>query len=191
LPGSIAFKQEDASMSYAEQGRRWFLGLLANALFAVIGLCHAVLGLAYFGAPLRTKPGAGGSSGAFVDIGTLDDLPLGEWRLLTLDVMRQDGWEKTRARYSVWVCRRSLGDEGITVLSSLCPHLGCPINWRKDRDQFVCPCHNGTFDAQGGRMNGPAPRGMDSLPFEVRSGRLWVQWQEFKTGTAERVAVTV
>src|SRR5262245_58567033 len=110
-------------MSHAAQGRRWFLGLLANALFAVIGLCHAVLALAYFGAPLRTKQGVGDSSGDFVDAGALDDLPLSEWRLLTLEVMRQDGWEKTRAGYSIWVYRRSLGDDGVTVLSSLCPHL--------------------------------------------------------------------
>jgi Rieske Fe-S protein len=152
------------------------LGFLANSLFAVIGLFHAVLGLAYFGAPLRTKQGGGDSSGNFVDAGPLSNLPLSEWRLLTLDVMRQDGWEKTRTSYSVWVYRRTLGDDGVTVLSSLCPHLGCPISWRKEQEQFVCPCHNGTFDGHGGPIKGPSPRGMDSLAFEVRGGRLWVQW---------------
>jgi hypothetical protein len=44
--------------------------------------------------------------------------------------------------------------------------------------------------AVGRRTGGPPPRSMDLLPFEVRSGRLWVRWQDFKPGVADRVPVT-
>jgi hypothetical protein len=32
---------------------------------------------------------------------------------------------------------------------------------------------------------------MDPLEFEVRQGRLWVRWQDFKIGVPERIAVSV
>ena len=78
----------------------------------------------------------------------------------------------------------------MTVLSSICPHLGCPINWIADKDQFNCPCHGGIFNADGAHVGGPPPRSMDTLDFEVRAGRLWVRWQDFKIGVPQRVPVT-
>ena len=75
------------------------------------------------------------------------------------------------------------------MLSPLCPHLGCPINWHPDRSRFECPCHGGTFDAARERQGGPPPRPMDSLEHEVRAGRLWVRWQDLKIGVPERVPV--
>jgi hypothetical protein len=31
---------------------------------------------------------------------------------------------------------------------------------------------------------------MDALDYEVRADRLWVRWQDFKIGVADRVPVT-
>ena len=73
------------------------------------------------------------------------------------------------------------------MFSPICTHLGCPINWQPERQHFLCPCHGGTFDPQGLVTGGPPPRGMDALEFQVRSGQLWVRWQDFKIGVAQRV----
>lgn len=54
----------------------------------------------------------------------------------------------------------------LKVFTSICPHLGCSISYHPGRDQFLCPCHTGTFDLQGRRVSGPPPRPMDWL--EVR-----------------------
>ena len=83
------------------------------------------------------------------------------------------------------------GIGGIEVLAPICPHLGCPINWHPDQHRFVCPCHGGIFTSEGERVGGPVPRSMDALAFEIRQGRLWVRWQDFKIGVAERVPVHV
>ena len=56
----------------------------------------------------------------------------------------------------------------IEVLSSICPHLGCPLNWHPDHAEFVCPCHGGVFDAHGRHVAGPPPRSMD--PFGPPGG---------------------
>jgi Rieske Fe-S protein len=171
--------------------RRRFLGFLTNLLMSAIALLVAIPAVAYFVGPLRRKSAMRGAGPTFQDAGPLSDIPVGKLRLLSVETVHQDGWMKTRVRRAIWVRRQDDSDQRITVLSSICPHLGCPINWHADHSQFVCPCHGGTFDANGQHTGGPPPRSMDSLEFEVRAGHLWVRWQDFKIGVAERVPVSV
>jgi Rieske Fe-S protein len=176
-------------MANTASTRRGFLGSLTNVLMAAIGLIVAVPALGYFLAPLRRKAEAEGAGATFHDAGPLSDIPVGQWRLLALETSDEDGWKKTRVRHAIWVRRQEGGVEGITVLSSICPHLGCPINWHPDQSEFICPCHGGTFASDGKHTAGPPPRAMDPLEFEVRGEHLWVRWQDFKIGVAESVPV--
>jgi Rieske Fe-S protein len=156
-----------------------------------IGLIVAIPALGYFLSPLRRKTAAEGAGATFQDAGPLTNIPVGAWQLLSLETVNADGWKTSRVRHAIWVRRQDAGDQRITVLSSICPHLGCPINWHPDQSQFTCPCHGGLFDMRGQQSGGPPPRGMDPLEFEVRAGRLWVRWQDFKIGVAQRVPVSV
>jgi Rieske Fe-S protein len=151
----------------------------------------AIPAVAYFVGPLRKKSEDGDAAGAFQDAGPLSEIPVGEWRLLSVDMVQQDGWKKSRVKHAIWVHRKEKGEQSITVLSSICPHLGCPINWHPDQTQFICPCHGGIFNKDGDHTGGPPPRSMDPLPYEVRAGRLRVRWQDFKIGVAERIPVSV
>lgn len=170
--------------------RRLFLSFCTQLLMTVVSLLVAIPVLGYCIAPLRKKRGAEVSDPLFIDVGALTDFAVGEWCPRALEMVHEDGWKKTRVRHAVWVRRQGEGDAGIAVLSSICPHLGCPINWHPDQGQFVCPCHGGIFKADGRPIGGPVPRSMDALAFEVRAGRLCVRWQDFKIGVAERVPVS-
>jgi Rieske Fe-S protein len=170
--------------------RRQFLGIFTNALTAFIGLIVAIPAIIYFLSPLRRRPEAARTA-AFHDAGPLTEIPIGSWKLLSLEMVHADGWKKTSVRHAIWVRRRGETEKDITVLSSICPHLGCPINWHPDQSQFFCPCHGGIFNPDGQRTGGPPPRAMDPLDFEVRGGRLWVRWEDFKIGVAERISVSV
>jgi menaquinol-cytochrome c reductase iron-sulfur subunit len=181
----------ETGMANTDSNRRWFLGCLTNLVMAVVGLIVAIPALCYFLSPLRRRPGADGAEAVFQDAGPLSDIAVGQWRLLSMEMVHRDGWRTNRVRHAVWVRRRGEGSEGMMVLSSLCPHLACPINWYPDQRQFNCPCHGGVFDVDGRHTGGPPPRSMDPLEFEVRAGRLWVRWQDFKIGVAERVPVSV
>jgi Rieske Fe-S protein len=176
-------------MANAGTERRRFLSFVTKLLMAVIALLVAIPAVGYFLGPLRRRTGAEGA--AFQDAGPLADIPVGQWRLLSLEMVHADGWRRTRVRHAIWVRRRDESNQGIKVLSSICPHLGCPINWHPDQSEFICPCHGGIFNSDGQRTGGPPPRAMDPLEFEVRAGRLWVRWQDFKIGIAERVPVSV
>jgi menaquinol-cytochrome c reductase iron-sulfur subunit len=169
--------------------RRGFLGLCTSALLGVLGLVGAIPVFRYVGAPFRRKGGGSEGADSFVDLGPVDDLPVGEWRLVPLEMVRQDGWEKVRQQHAVWVRRMGDSEPEITVLSPICPHLGCPINWRPDQSQFLCPCHGGVFSPQGRTLGGPPPRSMDPLPLQVRNGRLLVRWGDFKIGVDQRIPV--
>lgn len=170
--------------------RRSFLALCTDGLLALIGVIIAVPAVAYILAPLRGKRGGAGSSQTFQAIASIDDLPIGEWKLLPLKVAQQDGWERKEVSHSVWVRRNSDAQNGISVLSPICPHLGCHVNWFPGKHEFICPCHGGTYNANGRYISGPPPRSMDPLQFQVHGGELYVWWQEFETGVPEEIPVT-
>jgi Rieske Fe-S protein len=174
-------------MRHPGTNRRGFLNFLTSLLLAGIGLIIAIPAIRYLLAPLWKK----GGKLDLVDVGSVADLPVGEWRLLTLETVQKDGWRMTRTSHAVWVRRQKEGDKELTVLSSICPHLGCPINWHPQQSEFVCPCHGGKFDVAGEKTGGPPPRAMDPLDWEVRADRLLVRWQDFKIGVSKPIAVNV
>jgi len=61
------------------------------------------------------------------------------------------------------------------VISAICTHLGCTVQWRDQAHEFACPCHGSLYNAQGKVIGGPAPR---SLPWfdvvQAPDGRLEV-----------------
>lgn len=95
-----------------------------------------------------------------------------------ITVEQRDGWRKVLSTKAVYVVRGTDGRP--RVLSSVCPHLGCTITWSERQGQFLSPCHNGVFAADGARISGPPPRGMDELETVVDNGMLRVRYQYFR-----------
>lgn len=52
-------------------------------------------------------------------------------------------------------------DQGLLALYGVCTHLGCLPKWVPTNSRFECPCHGSKFEANGGYIEGPAPRGLD------------------------------
>lgn len=65
-------------------------------------------------------------------------------------------------------------NEGITAFSRRCTDLGCLVSWNKEREQFVCPCHQGTFDKTGLNISGPPPRPLERFNIIRRGEQLYV-----------------
>lgn len=69
----------------------------------------------------------------------------------------------------------------LNVLASSCAHLGCPVRWEVQEGEglFLCPCHGGLYDINGGYVGGPPPRGLYRYTFEVREDGLIYVRHEF------------
>ena len=157
------------------------VALGACALAAPIGAAVVVLArpLKSRGVPLPVK------------ITILDSLPLnGPPRFFQVVTERRDAWTKFPANAIGAVFLRRIGAEEVVAFNASCPHLGCAVEFRKERDAFFCPCHNSDF-AKTGEVRGPSPsrRGLDTLRVEIREGgEVWVYFENFKTGIAEKVS---
>jgi cytochrome b6-f complex iron-sulfur subunit len=61
---------------------------------------------------------------------------------------------------------------GATALSLVCTHARCIVRWEDAEKRFLCPCHKGSFDAEGRVLSGPPPSPLRRL--EVRdAGDVW------------------
>ncbi len=49
-------------------------------------------------------------------------------------------------------------DRGFIALSRVCTHLGCLVNYNKERQILICPCHAGIYDLEGNVLSGPPPK---------------------------------
>ncbi len=58
-------------------------------------------------------------------------------------------------------------DQGYVALSRVCTHLGCLVDYQKDKKRFLCPCHAGVYDLSGNVISGPPPRPLPRFPLRV------------------------
>ena len=63
----------------------------------------------------------------------------------------------------------------IRVVSAVCTHLGCTVQWVSERNRWECPCHGSIFNQEGIVIKGPA---RNPLPWYAVSltpeGRLFI-----------------
>jgi cytochrome b6-f complex iron-sulfur subunit len=76
-------------------------------------------------------------------------------------------------RGATGVVIRKKGGE-LAAFSAICTHLGCVIQWEKDKQGFLCPCHAGRYSADGAVISGPPPRPLAKLAFTVANGTVTV-----------------
>ncbi|MFB2974127.1 Rieske 2Fe-2S domain-containing protein [Aerosakkonema funiforme] len=54
------------------------------------------------------------------------------------------------------------------AINPSCPHHKCTVEWKTEKNVFVCPCHGATFDAQGKVTKGPARRNLPLITVLVQ-----------------------
>jgi Rieske Fe-S protein len=62
--------------------------------------------------------------------------------------------------------------DGFRAFNATCTHLGCLVKWDGSLNQFVCPCHDGTYDADGRVVSGPPPMALRECKVEVEGDKL-------------------
>jgi len=66
-------------------------------------------------------------------------------------------------------------DESIVAYSGLCQHMGTPVEYKADRQQFVCPAHVSVFDAlrNGTTVDGSSPTKLPRILLKVVQRRVY------------------
>lgn len=175
-------------MDDADPDRRRFLRIATCALGGGLGIAVAVPALRMCAAPAGiqtvrtpTEP---------IDIGAVDSVSIGKaWR--KIDVVApvvSDAWTSARDVILGSAFVRRVSEAKVEALSASCPHLGCTIGVDVKSGSFRCPCHDSRWNGDGGRVaaTGPAKRDLDSLPIEIKEGRLRLTWVRYKPDTAAR-----
>jgi menaquinol-cytochrome c reductase iron-sulfur subunit len=169
-----ATAEQNANVA-APMGRRSYLLALFAIAGSVVGALLAVPLFRFATFPMRKTE----SETEWSDVGPATDFesltaPVAK----TITLERRDAWQTTTSQTAVYVLPLKAGV--LRVLSPICPHLGCSVQWQDTQNKFVCPCHSGTFTADGERIGGPPPRSMDSLEAKVENGTLKVRYQYFR-----------
>lgn len=150
----------------ADAGRRKFLGLAVGVIN--LGIVAVVGGpvLGFLGAPLGHRP-----KREWIAVAPLAELPDEGAVEVTYTVRVVDGYHLTDRDYSVYLRRK--GDE-VVCFDPACTHLGCRVEYQKEHDRFLCPCHGGVFDQDGKVVSGPPPKPLETHRTKVEGGRVWL-----------------
>ncbi len=165
--------------------RRSFLSLVTVALGGVVGAVLAVPIVQAIIFPTRKRVVSG--PGDPVPVASADAVGTKPLRVEITAATQRDAWAKvTNVRLgAAWLLRDAQNQ--IKCFSTTCPHLGCAVDYDPQADHFKCPCHNSAFDKDGGRIEGPAKRGLDPLETTVDAeGRVLVKFARFKIDVPER-----
>jgi menaquinol-cytochrome c reductase iron-sulfur subunit len=169
------------AQSSAAISRRSFVASLVGACAGVVATVVGTPMLRYILYPVRTASAASN----WTEVGNVTEFDKMEAPVSrTIELTQRDGWREVVAAQPVFVTRSAEGK--LQVLSPICPHLGCSVAWRPNQNKFVCPCHGGQFAADGARLSGPPPRGLDHLDVQVQDGKLLVQFQYFRSNVPDR-----
>ncbi len=52
----------------------------------------------------------------------------------------------------------------LSLVSQVCPHLGCLVGWNQSERTWDCPCHGSRFRPDGAVIAGPADKPLDPIP---------------------------
>jgi glycine/D-amino acid oxidase-like deaminating enzyme/nitrite reductase/ring-hydroxylating ferredoxin subunit len=55
----------------------------------------------------------------------------------------------------------------VHMMSAICPHLGCIVQWNDIEKSWDCPCHGSRFDCYGKVLNGPAVGNLETIEAEI------------------------
>ena len=62
------------------------------------------------------------------------------------------------------------------AVSGGCPHQCCIVGYNAKNTEFLCPCHQSTFNTSGQRTGGPAPTGLQKLTVCVDECAVYVSY---------------
>ncbi|HEY1903744.1 MAG TPA: Rieske 2Fe-2S domain-containing protein [Terracidiphilus sp.] len=160
----------------AAHSRRTFLFKLSVLLNAAVGAVLAVPIAGYLLGPSMKKNAGAGS---WIAIGSVNDFPVGETRLVDYQSPVARLGDGETAKVACWV--RRISAQQFQVFAINCAHLGCPVRWFAQSKLFLCPCHGGAYYEDGSRASGPPERGLFEYKYKLAGNSLMIHAGDMPT----------
>ena len=133
--------------------RRWLTYLMGTSLGAtLVSFFYPVL--RYIVPPVSSEP-------------SLSEIELD---VKASDILPNSGRIVPFSGKPVILFRTAAGE--LKALTATCTHLACTVQFRGDRSDIWCACHNGVYDANGTNISGPPPRPLTKLDVAVRGEKV-------------------
>jgi cytochrome b6-f complex iron-sulfur subunit len=145
-----------------ETGRREFIKKAITGALVLLGLGYLVPAVKLF-APVKSRD----KELVFFPLIAEDDIPRSGVKKAELAFIVAGKERKSR----VFIVS---SPTELAVFSATCSHLGCLVNYHKEKREFICPCHGGRYDLAGKNIEGPPPAPLTRLPLESRDGMILV-----------------
>jgi Rieske Fe-S protein len=183
-------------LSVSPAPRRGFVKqALAVVAGAIVSLIPLAAGVAVFLDPLRKrrqKGGKGQDDEGFIRVANLDGLLVGGApRKFSVIDDRSDAWNLFPQESIGLIFLLRTGEKVVQAFNAACPHAGCFVDFDGDKKVYQCPCHASSFKVDGAiaNANSPAARGLDELNVKIKNdAEVWVKFQNFTAGKAEKIA---
>ena len=182
-----------------EPRRNFFIKAFTVIIGAVISFVPLVVGMTVYLDPLarrksKTSGSGSGDDDDFVRIATLEAIPVnGTPQAFPVIADKVNAWTMSpQERIGAVYLRRPSGGREVVALHTICPHLGCFVNYVKSTQGFYCPCHASSFELDGAKveqpgLQNPSPRPMDTLEVKVTDDdEVLVRFVNFKTGIHDK-----
>jgi Rieske Fe-S protein len=151
---NFAMSKSNDITSAAGINRREFITLSAR-----VGLAAGSLVIA---ANVLAACGGSNNPPHYVQIGNLSDFAAGT--VVSKTVADANGNNAT-----IFV-ENIAGQSDPLVLSDICSHNGCHVQWVEGQGIFGCPCHGGQYNKDGTVKAGPPPAPLTHLQVKVEGG---------------------
>ena len=147
--------------------RRYFFVGAIYGLWALISAALGIPALIYLLFPPKAH-----KMEEWVEVGDITRLVPDVPVEMTFRKNRVDGWKVTSEKSTAWVVKDA--SNRVTAFGPQCTHLGCAYHWDDAKSEFLCPCHNSLFRADGKVVSGPAPRPLDRYETKVSGTKLLI-----------------
>lgn len=115
-------------------------------------------------APPAATPAAGGASP-----------PEGFEAAGTTAQLQQSGQLSLTVGNAKAIVLRDPTSNNLVAVNTTCPHRGCEVAWKASASEFVCPCHQAKFRANGEVIEGPAESPLATYQVKREGDSIFVQ----------------
>ena len=150
------------SIPLMESGRRDFIKKALTSVLVLLGVGFLIPGL-----KILSPAGSRNKELVYFPLVPEEDVPRSGVKKSELAYVIAGKERKAR----VFIVSTS---EGLNVFSATCTHLGCLVNYKKEKREFVCPCHGGRYDLTGRNIAGPPPAPLTRFPIKTQDGMIVV-----------------